>query len=84
MLMNPQGTERISHQIFWIWFITNEEHMINDTYQPGLGLSDHVCLSFNYSCYAERYNRPTPRFNLCHADFDQLNVIHSVDWEEVL
>ena len=30
--------------------ITNEEHMINKMlYQPGLGLSDHVCLNFNNS-----------------------------------
>ena len=67
--------------------ITNEEHMIKDiSYQPGLGLSDHVYLSFNYSSYAERSNRPSPRFNLYHADFDQLNnlIHHSVDWEEVL
>ena len=32
--------------------ITNEEQMINEIlYQPSLGLSDHVCLNFNYSCY---------------------------------
>lgn len=66
--------------------ISNEEHMINEiSYQPGLGLSDHVCLNFNYSCYVEKCNRPISRFNLYRADFDQLsNLLHSVDWEEAL
>jgi len=66
--------------------ITNEEHMINDIiYQPGLGLSDHVCLHFNYLCYVEKCNTTTQRFNLYHADFNQLNtLLHSVDWEEAL
>ena len=66
--------------------ITNEEHMVNEIlYQPGLGLSDHVCLNFNYLCYVEKCNRPIPRFNLYRADFDQLNnLLHSVAWEEAL
>lgn len=66
--------------------ITNEEHMINDiVYQPGLGLSDHVCLHFKYLCYVEKCNATTQRFNLYHADFNQLNtLLHSVDWEEAL
>ena len=55
--------------------ITKEEHMINEIlYQPGLGLSDHVCLNFNYSCYVEKCNRPISRFNLYCADFDQTSI----------
>ena len=63
--------------------ITNEEQMINEIlYQPGLGLSDHVCLNFEYSCYVERCNRSVPKFNLYRADFSKLNsLISSVDWE---
>ena len=66
--------------------ISNEEQMINEIlYQPGLGLSDHVCLNFNYSCYVEKCNRPISGFNLYCADFDQLNsLLSSVDWEEAL
>ena len=66
--------------------ITNEEHMINEIlYQPGLGLSDHVCLNFNYSCYVEKCHRPIPRFTLCCANFDQLNnLLNSIEWEEAL
>ena len=66
--------------------ITNEEHMINEIlYQPGLGLRDHVCLNFNYSCYVEKCNRSIPRFNLYYANFDQLNsLLNSVEWEEAL
>ena len=66
--------------------ITNEEHMVNEIlYQPRLGLSDHVCLNFNYLCYVEKSDRPIPRFNLYRADFNQLNnLLHSVAWEEAL
>ena len=66
--------------------ITNEEHMINDIlYQSGLGLSDHICLQFKYSCYVERCNRLTPRFDLYRADFDKLNSLLSlVEWDEAL
>ena len=60
--------------------------MINEIlYQPGLGLSDHVCLNFDYSCYVEKCNRPIPRFNLYYANFDQLNnLLNSIEWEEAL
>jgi len=66
--------------------ITNEEQMINETlYQPGLDLSDHVCLNFEYSHYVERYNRLVPKFNLYRADFSKLNnLISSVDWVAVM
>ena len=66
--------------------ITNEEQMINEIlYQPGLGLSDHVCLNFEYSCYVERCNRSVPKFNLYRADFSKLNsLISSVDWVAVM
>jgi len=61
--------------------IANEEHMINQIlYQPGLGLSDHVCLNFKYSCYVERCSKSIPKFNLYCADFDKLNnLLSSVD-----
>ena len=55
--------------------ITNEEHMINEIlYQPGLGLSDHVCLQFNYLCYVKRCNRLIPRLDLCRAYLTNLTV----------
>ena len=61
--------------------ITNEEHRINEIlYQPGLGLSHHVCLQFRYLCYVEKCNRPTPRFNMYKADLNQLNsLLNSVE-----
>ena len=60
--------------------------MINEIlYQPGLGLSDHVCLQFNYLCYVKRCNRLIPRLDLYRADFDKLNsLLSSVEWDEAL
>jgi len=58
--------------------------MINEVlYQLGLGLSDHVCLEFKYSCYVERCNTLTPRLDLYRADFNKLNsLLNSVEWDE--
>jgi len=34
--------------------LTNEENMVNNLqYLPGLGLSDHVCLRFDLTCYSK-------------------------------
>ena len=47
--------------------------MINEIlYHLGLGLDDHVCLQFKYLCYAEKCNRPTPRFKLILTSFKRL------------
>ena len=57
--------------------------MINEIlYQLGLGLDDHVCLQFKYLCYAEKCNRPTPRFKLILTSFKRL--LNSVEWDEAL
>ena len=60
--------------------------MINEIlYQPGLGLSERVCLNFEYSCYVERCIRLVPNFNLYRADFSKLNsLISSVDCVAVM
>ena len=85
MLMNLQGIDRIRHLIPWIWLSLMKSIWSMRLYQPGLGLSDHVCLNFNYLCYVEKCDRPIPRFNLYRAGFNQLNnLLHSVAWEEAL
>ena len=83
--MNQQFYRQNQNPSILVLVITNEEHVINEIlYQPGLGLSNHVCLYFNHLCYVKKCNRPTPRFNLHCANSDQLNnLLNSVDWEEV-
>ena len=60
--------------------------MINEIlHQPDLGLGDHVCLNFEYSCYVERCNISVPKFNLYRAEFSKLNsLISSVGWVAVM
>jgi len=66
--------------------LTNEKNMINEVlYQSVLGLRDHVCLEFKYSCYVETCNRLTPRLDLYRTDFDKFNsLLSSVEWDEAL
>ena len=61
---------------------TNEQTMINDIqYLPGLGCSDHVCLSFKFMCYSlQRPCESRPRYNLRHADFNKMReLLNEID-----
>ena len=54
-------------------------------YLPGLGLSDHVCLRFELTCYGNYTQDKKPRYNLCQADFDKMRtMIEAYDWEGAL
>ena len=66
---------------------TNEQTMIDEIqYLPGLGCSDHVCLSFKFMCYAvQEPGNNCPKYNLRHADFETMREILShVDWHDSL
>jgi len=65
---------------------TNEDNMIRDLqYLPSLGNSDHVCLQFTLSCYTERSDIPTYRYNLRLADYVTMNnLLNEIDWTNFL
>ena len=78
MLMNQQFYRQNQNPSTLVLVITNEEHMINEIlYQPGLGLSNHVCLYFNHLCYVKKCNRPIPRFN-CTVPILTSLIIYSI------
>ena len=56
-------------------------------YLPGLGCSDHVCLSLKFMCYgvlqAPSNNRP--KYNLRHKDFVTMyELLSYIDWHSNL
>ena len=61
---------------------TNEEGMISTLeYQPGIGLSDHVVLTFKLNCYTTQATRCDARLNFHKADFPKLSsMISDTDW----
>ena len=63
--------------------MTNEEGMLTDLqYSPGLGMSDHVVLSFKLACYTVQPVSTTKRLNFHRADFVKLNEkVHEIDWD---
>ena len=65
---------------------TNEAGMINNmSYLPGLGCSDHICLSFNLTCYVDYRATIREKYNLYLADFDRMRqILGSYDWNEAL
>ena len=78
----PGETPNILDLVF-----TNEQTMIDEIqYLPGLGCSDHVCLSFKFMCYAvQEPGNNRPKYNLRHADFETMREILShVDWHDSL
>ena len=57
--------------------------MINEVqYLPGLGCSDHVCLSFKFKCYSLHIpGNNRPKYNLYHADFEKMrDLLSNIDW----
>jgi len=75
---HPGETSHILDLVF-----TNEQTMINEVhYLPGLGCSDHICLSFKFMCYslhASSNNRP--KYDLYHADFEKMReLLSNIDW----
>ena len=65
--------------------MTNEEGMLTDLqYSPGLGMSDHVLLSFKLACYTVQSVCTDKRLNFHRADFDKLNEkIYETDWDKL-
>ena len=54
-------------------------------YLPGIGLSDHVCLGFNFKCYCQHSSVNSPRYNLYSAYFTKMrHLISNVDWNDTL
>jgi len=62
--------------------LTNEENMVNNLqYLPGLGLSDHVCLRFNLTCYSMSSTYSKLYFDLRSADFIKMrHLLGEIDW----
>ena len=53
----------------------------NLQYLPGLGNSDHVCLSFDLNCYTT-ITDDTPRPNYNKADYKRIRQsLDQIDWE---
>ena len=78
----PGETPNILDLVF-----TNEQTMINEVqYLPGLGCSDHVCLSFKFMCYGvQAPGKNRPKYNLHHADFETMcEMLSYVDWHGIL
>ena len=64
--------------------ISNEEGMVQDiSYHPGLGLSDHVCISFAVACVTDSVSIKNPKFDLNHANYAGMREsLESVDWHK--
>jgi len=64
--------------------LSNEEGMVSSLdYLPGLGLSDHACLSFDVNCYIDCRKNEEPRFSYDRGDYSRLNsLLEDVEWEE--
>ncbi|XP_069140986.1 uncharacterized protein [Argopecten irradians] len=62
---------------------TNEEGMIDNlTLNPGLGLSDHLLLSFNLLTYTETHNKTCDvrRYNFLKGNYNRINDnLHKLD-----
>ena len=56
--------------------------MVQDiTYYPGLGLSDHVCISFVVSCFTDSVSVGNSKFDLNRANYDGMREsLGSIDW----
>ena len=42
------------------------------TYSPGLGKSDHSCLSFNYNCYIDNKPCAYTKFNFYKGNYKEI------------
>ena len=64
---------------------TNKQDMMNDIqYLPGLGCSDHVCLSFKLKCYSsQRSCKPRPNC-VMRISTGCLNYLAIFDWHQNL
>ena len=65
--------------------LTNEEGMIrNLSYQPGLGLSDHLTLAFTVACYTDRHIPSEVTANYYKGNYDLLReMLDRVDWDKM-
>ena len=66
--------------------LTNEEEMINSiNILPALGLSDHVCLRFNYLCNCSTNPASKPRYNIHQADIVRMRqMLTVIECEDLL
>jgi len=64
---------------------TDDENMIeNLTYLPGLGNSDHLCISYDLITPSSQVieSDDVPKYNVYHADFENMKLLLSaVEWE---
>ena len=60
--------------------------MINNiAYLPGLGNSDHICLSFYLTCYVAYQVTACKKYNLYLADFARMRQnLEMYDWDDAL
>ncbi|MEW8547283.1 MAG: reverse transcriptase domain-containing protein, partial [Candidatus Thiodiazotropha sp.] len=65
--------------------LTNEEDMVCQIdYQPGLGSSDHVALSFVFNCFIDVTYNTYRKLNFFKADYVSMNqALAEVDWNVV-
>ena len=61
--------------------LTNEENMVEKIdYQPSLGKSDHVVLSFTLNCFIEGVINPK-KYNFNKGDYEScVNYLSATDW----
>lgn len=66
--------------------MSNEEGMVsNINYQPGLGDSDHICLTFDLMCCTNRKEKARSQPNYFNADYGKIrNHLKTVNWEDAL
>ena len=65
--------------------LTNEEGMVNDIkHNPGLGDSDHECLSFSLDCYKDDRVNLENRPNYYKADFVTIKERLQLNWSSFL
>ena len=66
--------------------MTNEEGMISDVeHLPGLGKSDHECLSFYLNCNKQFPKHKTPSYNVFKANYAKIsNNLKDTNWEALL
>ena len=62
--------------------LTNEENMVEKIdYQPSLGKSDHVVLSFTFNCFIEKVLSTQKKYNFNKGDYDScVNYLSATDW----
>ncbi len=65
---------------------TNEPNMVeNIEYLPGLGLSDHLVLSFKFNCYIQNTKSEIEHRNYNKGNYDQIKQeVAMVDWASEL